>query len=198
MNWWRIWVESQTLCVPRLCPCIPSGIFPLSRTTGEKAKQQAEGQMKGMFVPAQRSASYPDLWPIINDNFIVSEAGESPRKLTAGCPTANHSLNGKLERKWKQQVGARAVGCSRLWVASEHPWPDPLPEVALQGPPLREVRICAHPVEDLARCLPVSTTFLLNVGTLPRGFLIVYVRGLCQMEFPLPLLTAYSIFNQYI
>lgn len=133
MNWWRIWVESQTLCVPRLCPCIPRGIFPLSRTTGEKAKQQAEGQMKGMFVPAQRSASYPDLWPIINDNFIVSEAGESPRKLTAGCPTANHSLNGKLERKWKQQVGARAVGCSRLWVASEHPWPDSLREVALQG-----------------------------------------------------------------
>lgn len=54
----------------------PNGIFPFARMTGEAAMQPAEGQRAGLSVPAQGSAPDPDVWPMTNDEFTVSE----PRK----------------------------------------------------------------------------------------------------------------------
>lgn len=144
----------------------------------------------------QLRAQHPSLFlqSSINGNFIfffrVWEKNKT-KGADLSCPTANHLLKETLEGKQKQQDGAQAVAGTMLQVVS-----------ARAGPVLMCSRLALGKVgigTTLQNtCLPLSTKFLLIMGTLRRGFLIVYVHRLCQMEFPLPLLTVYYILNQYL
>lgn len=207
INLQRIRVDSLTLSTSSLCPWIPHNSILPSFKESWKENRSSSRRANERYVCActRRLASYPDLRPIINVNFIISEDRKSPRKLTSDCLTANHLLREKLERKQRRQAGTPGCGLECVLgglPTNENPWSCALSVLAPQWHLLNLHWVrwepASHPVEGLAGCLLVSTKFLLIVCTLLHGFLIVYVYKLCRMELPLPLLTTYYIFNQYI
>ena len=153
-------------------------------------RENVDGQMKDTFVPlrGQRPTLIcePQVTGISRFQSLEKNQGSWLQP-----PCGQSYLEGEA---WGKINTRAAPGCSG--------------GVCFRGPWTAQAQFscCADPVltpshlvlGGVARCPPVSTTFLLLVGMLLCGFLFVHMHRLCPQEFPLPLLTAYCSFNQYI